>query len=206
MNICMTCSCRAARLVCNAGMQTSPDCQISRASSRLAAANTMAATPSPQEKDSNPVTPKSARSNAANLPVVRLFSTRTPVTSRLRRTSSPMRTTVTLDIQDSTIERHGPTETSSRDKEPDGDGLFFAIRGPGRTVGSPLHHTPGSIQPKKSVQSYSSLNAFGGVTASLLKRNLDKENFQDEGNIAPVSQQSSAASKVTKKPFANVYV
>jgi hypothetical protein len=157
----------------DAETQRTPDHHESRLFSSSSAALSERTTS--DDKIKRTPTALSDRSNHSNLPVLRLFST-TPQGSRLRRTSSPLRTTVTLDFQSSPIEECKTRSASSVDQWPDRAEGRASISKPFRRSGSLLICS--QQLERKGGSSSGSRDASNARTArSLMQTTPDKENL-----------------------------
>ncbi len=158
--------------------QVTPVSQESRpfsSSSEVAAERTVS-------NDESMMTPTgtSKRMENLSLPVVRLFST-TPQGSRLRRTSSPLRTTVTLDIQTSPMEACKGRSGSSRDHGPERDAWIGSTIRRGNNFGS-LFGSDCSPRQKGGSSSISRNPSTGKTARSALHSTPDKENVRAENS------------------------
>lgn len=155
------------------GMQKTPDHQVSRVLSRFSTAERSAQNPASKSQTTVSNTPPSRLKNA-ELPVVRLFST-TPKRSRMRRTSSPLRTTVTLDIQSPLAERSDANIASAEAQDP-ARGKRNLPQSELRRTGSPLRHLPQELVRKGNSTSLTRSPTGNTSTSSLPQPKPDKEN------------------------------
>ena len=165
---------RSNNILLEDGTQTTPDQKISRIFSKLSTAEGSAESPASRSQTTASNNTPPSWLNNAELPVVRLFST-TPKRSRMRRTSSPLRTTVTLDIQSPLAERSDANLASAENHNSDRKKRNPPQHGFWKP-GSPLCHLSQEMVTKGDYTSLGRSATGTTSTSSLLQTKTDKEN------------------------------